>query len=65
MAVLRSLAVAVAMVRLAGEVGRLRRPGLAAAATLLVVGIDLAYGWAWATTTTTTGPTCWPPSPAA
>jgi hypothetical protein len=44
--------VAVALAQLAGRLGRFRRLGLAAAATLLVLvlGIDLVYGWASAST---------------
>jgi CubicO group peptidase (beta-lactamase class C family) len=51
-ALLLSVAVPVALVLVAGDLPRLRRPGRVAAAALLVlaVGVDLAYGWAWAST---------------
>ena len=49
---LLSAAVPVALVLLAGDLPRFRRPGRVAAAALLVLvlGVDLAYGWAWAST---------------
>jgi hypothetical protein len=51
-ALLLSVAVPVALVLLAGDLPRFRRPGRVGAAALLVLvlGVDLSYGWAWAST---------------
>ena len=51
-ALLLSVAVPVALVLLASDLPRFRRPGRVAAAVLLmlVLGVDLSYGWAWAST---------------
>jgi CubicO group peptidase (beta-lactamase class C family) len=51
-ALLLSVTLPAAMVLLAGESGRWRRPARAAAVgvLVLVLGVDLAYGWAWAST---------------
>jgi hypothetical protein len=51
-ALLLSVAVPVALMLVAGDLPRFRRPGRVAAAALLVLvlGVDLAYGWAWAST---------------
>jgi CubicO group peptidase (beta-lactamase class C family) len=51
-ALLLSVTLPAALVLLAGESGRWRRPARAAAVgvLVLVLGVDLAYGWAWAST---------------